>query len=149
MTDVHSKSVRSRNMAAIRSRNTQPERLIRSAARKAKLRFRSNVAWLPGRPDLVLIHHHVAILVHGCFWHGHDCAFFKLPKSRQAFWSAKIEANRQRDRRVKMAILDQGWRLLIIWQCALRKNYQRNGKDIAKRIERWVLSKQRVGEIRA
>jgi DNA mismatch endonuclease (patch repair protein) len=75
----------------------------------------------PGRPDLVLPKHHTVIFVHGCFWHGHEnCPHFRLPKSRCAWWTAKIHGNQARDLRNETALLTQGWHVVTIWECALK-----------------------------
>jgi DNA mismatch endonuclease (patch repair protein) len=120
MTDVHTPEVRSKNMRAIRSGNTKPELLVRKALHAAGYRFRLHSAGLPGKPDIVLPKYRTVIFVHGCFWHGHDCKYFKLPKTRPEFWSAKIEANRARDARNIAELQQSGWRIILIWECAIR-----------------------------
>jgi DNA mismatch endonuclease (patch repair protein) len=75
---------------------------------------------LPGRPDLVFPSRHAAIFVHGCFWHGHDCPMFRLPATRAEFWQTKIHGNRDRDQRADNALAAAGWRVLVVWECALR-----------------------------
>ena len=111
---------RSRIMASIRGRDTEPERLLRSALHRLGFRFRVDARDLPGRPDLKLTRHGAVIFVHGCFWHGHDCEAFRLPSSNLPFWLAKIQANRERDLRAALALREAGWRVCVVWECALR-----------------------------
>src|ERR1700710_434307 len=92
-TDVHSPEVRSHNMSRIRGRDTKPEMLIRRGLHARGFRFRLHARDLPGRPDLVFPKRSAAVLVHGCFWHGHDCPMFHLPATRPEFWQAKINSN--------------------------------------------------------
>jgi len=120
MTDVHSPEVRSRNMRSIRSANTKPEIFVRKALHAAGLRYRLGGGGLPGRPDIVLPRYRTAIFVHGCFWHGHDCKYFKLPHTRRDFWQNKIGANQQRDQTVSGLLLELGWSVIVIWECATR-----------------------------
>lgn len=108
-------------MARIRSTDTKPEMIIRKGLHAAGFRFRLHTRSLPGRPDIVMRKHRCVIFIHGCFWHGHEgCPYFRLPKTRPEFWSAKIGANQARDRRVMDALIRDGWRVLIIWECATR-----------------------------
>ncbi|TCA08838.1 DNA mismatch endonuclease Vsr [Rhizobium leguminosarum bv. viciae] len=108
-------------MARIRSGDTKPEMFVRKGLHAAGLRFRLHVRKLPGSPDIVLPKYKSVIFVHGCFWHGHiGCNNFKLPKTRADFWATKIEGNCERDRRSKEALLQAGWRVLVIWECATR-----------------------------
>ncbi len=118
--DVHSPGVRSYNMSRIRGRDTKPELLIRRGLHARGLRFRLHRRDLPGRPDLVFPARHAVILIHGCFWHGHDCPMFHLPATRREFWTAKIAANCERDARASAALAAAGWRQLVVWECALR-----------------------------
>ncbi len=108
-------------MAGIRGKDTRPELLVRSALFARGFRYRKNCRELPGRPDLKLTRYAAVILIHGCFWHGHDCRYFRLPRSNTAFWKAKIDANRTRDARNITALRQEGWRVCVIWECATRK----------------------------
>jgi DNA mismatch endonuclease (patch repair protein) len=92
MTDVHSKAVRSKNMAAIKGRNTKPELSVRKALHNAGFRYRLHVTSLPGKPDLVFPRYKAVIFVQGCFWHQHQCAMFHWPKTRTEWWRQKISA---------------------------------------------------------
>jgi DNA mismatch endonuclease (patch repair protein) len=104
-------------MAAIKGKNTTPERRVRSALHRAGFRFRLHAADLPGCPDIVLRKHRTVVFVHGCFWHHHGCANSVWPKARAAFWRSKITANRRRDAKVARLLRAQGWRVATIWEC--------------------------------
>lgn len=108
-------------MQAIRGRDTTPELVVRSMVHRLGLRFRLHSRKLPGKPDLVLARHRTVILVHGCFWHRHDCGLAANPKTRPEFWAGKFQANVERDRRVKAQLADLGWRVVEIWECETRR----------------------------
>lgn len=120
MADVVDKATRSRMMSGIRSKDTQPELLVRSGLHSLGFRYRLHAAGIPGKPDLVLPKYHALILIHGCFWHSHDCRYFKLPSTNRQFWKKKLAANQKRDERVLLQQMALGWRVLIIWECAIR-----------------------------
>lgn len=120
MTDRLTLEQRHKNMAAIRSKNTKPELYIRKLMHKAGLRYRLHSPNLPGKPDIVLRKYKTVIFVNGCFWHGHGCNVGKLPKSNVEYWASKIKLNLTRDKIKVYALLKQGWRVLIIWECALK-----------------------------
>ena len=111
---------RSRIMAAIRGHDTTPELLVRSALHRHGLRFRLHARDLPGRPDIVLPRHRTVILVHGCFWHRHGCTLSSEPSTRRRFWNEKFARNVARDARNARALRRLGWRVLTVWECALR-----------------------------
>jgi DNA mismatch endonuclease, patch repair protein len=147
MADVHSKATRSRNMAAIRSRNTKPEKLLRSALHRKGIRFRVHVSALPGRPDLVLAKYNAVIFVNGCFWHGHDCDAFCWPATRKKFWRAKIITNQSRDRRVLEDLRAHGWRCLTIWECTIRRGGMSAVRETAERAHHWLISNSVLGDL--
>lgn len=120
MNDLHSKAVRSKNMAAIKCCNTKPEMLVRKALHQAGFRYRLHVANLPGKPDLMFPRHKAVIFVQGCFWHQHQCAMFHWPKTRAEWWRQKISANRVHDEVVQDQLRELGWRVLLIWECAIK-----------------------------
>ncbi|WP_286997473.1 MULTISPECIES: very short patch repair endonuclease [Comamonas] len=125
MTDVVDSQTRSRMMAGIRSRDTKPELLVRRYLHAQGFRYRLNVRSLPGSPDLVLAKWRTVIFVHGCFWHRHPgCTLAYTPKSRQAFWLEKFEKNVARDLAAIKALEEAGWRVIVVWECTLRKNGQ-------------------------
>jgi DNA mismatch endonuclease (patch repair protein) len=122
MTDVFSKSMRSQIMGKIRSTNTQPEMTVRSLLHAEGFRFRLHVSALPGKPDIVLPRHRIAIFVHGCFWHGHPkCKRSALPATNRRFWDQKINQNTRRDRKQLRALRSLGWGVLVIWECHTKK----------------------------
>jgi DNA mismatch endonuclease, patch repair protein len=107
-------------MSAIRGKNSRPEMAIRQALHVAGFRYRLHERKLPGNPDIVLPKHKAVVFVHGCFWHKHTCSAFKMPANRQDFWRAKIEGNVARDELAVGKLLNDGWRVAIVWECALR-----------------------------
>ena len=108
-------------MRAIRSRDTGPERAVRRALQNIAPGYRLHRRELPGNPDIVFVSRRLAIFVHGCFWHGHDCpAGARVPKTNRAFWTAKITRNRARDAHAQAALKAMGWRALVLWECELR-----------------------------
>jgi len=112
---------RSKMMAGIRGANTKPELLVRRYLHRAGMRFRLFAKDLPGRPDVVLPKWNAVVLVHGCFWHGHNgCRYFRLPKTRAEWWAAKIEGNASRDASAEAQLREAGWRVAVMWECALR-----------------------------
>jgi len=119
MVDVLTEAQRQLNMSRIRGRDTKPEMLIRRGLHAQGFRYRLQDRGLPGRPDLVFPRYKAVILVHGCFWHGHDCPMFRLPVTRSEFWAEKIAANQRRDAIVHEALLALGWRVLTVWECSL------------------------------
>jgi DNA mismatch endonuclease, patch repair protein len=120
MTDTMTRAQRSRCMAAVRSRDTSPERLAAGLLRDLGVRFRRNVKSLPGSPDLVVSSRRVAVFVHGCFWHAHEnCPKATVPKSNRRFWTAKLDRNRQRDRSTVRRLRRLGWSVLTVWTCKL------------------------------
>lgn len=120
MVDNRTKDSRSRLMSRIGSKHTKPELIVRSLLHRLGYRFRLHRRELPGRPDIVFIGRKKAVFVHGCFWHGHDCKFGKLPKSNLEFWSPKIERNRIRDREKRSELEAVGWTVEEIWQCEIK-----------------------------
>lgn len=132
MADVFSPQKRSAIMRAVRSRHTAPELLARRILRRLGVKFRGHRAGLPGSPDLSVAVSRQAIFIHGCFWHGHDCARGdRTPKTNRAYWQAKIARNRARDRRNLADLRRLGWRALVLWECAL-KDEAAAGRRIAR-----------------
>ena len=116
---------RSRNMSLVRGKNTAPEMLVRRVAHRMGLRFRLHRKDLPGRPDLVFPRYHLAVFVHGCFWHRHPgCSRASTPSTRTDFWRAKFDANTLRDQRQIRALESLGWSVLVLWECELKNETQ-------------------------
>lgn len=135
---------RSALMSRIRGRDTKPELQIRGALWHAGLRFRLNVQSLPGRPDIVLPRWRAVIFVHGCFWHRHEgCPLFRLPSTRTSFWDEKLAGNRTRDDRAASCLEASGWRVLTIWECALRAS----AVDAGRLCVEWVRDCYETAEI--
>lgn len=120
MADSLTPEQRSAQMSRIRGTNTKLEVLVRRALHARGFRFRLGGAGLPGKPDVVLPKYRTVVFVHGCFWHGHSCPLYRLPKTRPEFWSAKIDSNRQRDARVESQLQELGWHVEVVWECSLR-----------------------------
>jgi DNA mismatch endonuclease, patch repair protein len=148
MVDIVDAATRSRMMAGIRGRNTKPEILIRSLLHRRGFRFRLDARDLPGRPDIVLPRYHAVIFVHGCFWHGHDCPLFKWPQTRPDFWRDKIGRNRANDAKAQAALLDAGWRVATVWECALR-GANRDIDGVLQRLIDWLHGDAPLHEERA
>jgi DNA mismatch endonuclease (patch repair protein) len=148
MVDVVDRATRSRMMSGIRGRDTKPEMEIRSALHRQGFRFRLHVSSLPGRPDLVFPKYNAVIFVHGCFWHGHQCRYFRLPETRRTFWKNKIEMNRLRDARVRAETISINWRCLIIWECSLRGRSGAERRKVYSKTAKWLLSRRRGGTIK-
>ena len=148
MADIVDRETRSRMMSGIRGRNTKPELVIRRALHARGFRYRVHVASLPGKPDIVLPRLRSAILVHGCFWHGHDCSLFRLPATRREFWKAKITRNRERDGEVLDALRAEGWRCVTVWECALRGPGRRELPQVINMLVAWLTDSSTDTEIR-
>ena len=125
-------------MSAIRSADTKPELLIRSGLHRRGFRYRLHRRELPGRPDLVLPKHGAVLFVHGCFWHGHDCHLFRWPGTRVEFWREKIEGNRRRDAAALTKLTTLGWRVGIVWECALKGRTALDPVEMISRCSVWL-----------
>ena len=123
MADVHTPEQRSYNMSRIRCKNTKPEELVRKFLFSQGFRYRKNDARLPGKPDIVLPKYKTVIFVNGCFWHGHEgCRYFVWPKNNAEFWKEKSTGNIQRDKHNHQLLANQGWRVIEIWECQLKRS---------------------------
>ena len=120
--DKLTKEQRHRCMSAIKGKNTKPELLVRKFLFGRGFRYRLNHPRLPGHPDLVLRKYRTVIFVNGCFWHKHDCGRFVWPSSNIEYWIPKINRNVERDEENYKKLIDMGWKVLIIWECELKKN---------------------------
>ncbi len=117
MPDMFDSATRSWIMSRVHGRNTSEELAVRRALHAAGYRFRLHRSDLPGKPDVVLPKFRVALFVHGCFWHGHNCKRARVPESNRDYWTEKIRRNMERDERVREALTKMGWRTYIIWTC--------------------------------
>lgn len=121
MPDHLTPEQRHRNMAAVRSKDTKPEIIVRKYLWGHGFRYRLNHPRLPGKPDIVLTKYRTCVFVNGCFWHGHEgCRFFVMPKSNSEFWVRKIARNRERDSEVQQKLSDMGWHSITLWECQLK-----------------------------
>ena len=145
--DVHSVQSRSRNMSAIRGKNTKPEILVRQALFARGYRYRLHCQSLPGKPDIVLPKYRAIVQIQGCFWHRHDCQYFKWPDTRPEFWRSKINGTVARDRQMLYQLKIAHWRVILVWECAI-KTAQREGSDtLIGSIEKWLHSDSEYLEI--
>jgi len=144
MADVMSSEKRSAVMSNIRGKDTRPEIEVRRALWHNGFRYRLHAKELPGRPDIVLPRWKASIFVHGCFWHRHEgCSLFQLPATRPEFWDAKLSANNARGNRAVRALADAGWRVLVVWECALKLDTS----STTRRVIAWVRSQDRCSEL--
>ena len=127
-------------MSAVRSKDTRPEMLIRRGLHRRGFRYALHHKRLPGHPDIVLKKYNAVVFVHGCFWHGHECPLFRWPSSRAAFWKAKILRNREVDNRAITALLSAGWKVVTIWECALKGREKRPLEEVLDRVEQALRS---------
>lgn len=142
MTDIKTPEERSRNMAAIKGKDTKPEMIMRKYLFSRGLRFRVQVRKLPGTPDIVLPKYKTAVFVNGCFWHGHEgCKYFRLPQSNVEFWKEKIGRNIARDVRNEAELKSLGWRVFRVWECEIKTALQRD-ESLKRLYDRIVNSPQ-------
>jgi len=147
MIDIVSPGKRSRMMSGIKGKNTKPELIIRKELFRRGFRYRLHSGKLPGKPDIVLPKYRAVIFINGCFWHGHGCHLFRWPKSNIEFWREKITGNIQRDAMKRQSLLDEGWRIMTVWECALRGKEKENLQKVLDNLVDWLLSNNRNGEI--
>ncbi|WP_395745120.1 very short patch repair endonuclease [Prosthecobacter sp.] len=140
MADIVDSETRSRMMSGIRGKNTRPEIQVRQILHRLGFRFRLHVSRLAGKPDIVLSRFKAAILIHGCFWHGHECALFRWPATRPEFWRQKIGRNRINDARTVEKLREDGWRVATIWECAMRGDTRMNTDELGNTLKKWLHS---------
>lgn len=137
--DVVTPDKRSEMMSGIRSKNTKPELQVRRLLFSLGYRFRLHRKELPGTPDIVMPSRRVAIFVHGCFWHRHNnCSLAKLPKTNSEFWMKKLSGNIRRDKEKYRELARCGWRILVVWECAVRRDQQVG--TLGVQIRQWIES---------
>jgi DNA mismatch endonuclease (patch repair protein) len=139
LADVVDPATRSRMMSGIRGKNTRPELLIRKALHARGFRYRLHCD-LPGKPDICLPKHRAVIFVHGCFWHGHECHLFKWPATRPEFWRAKIRRNCEVDRVAEACLIATGWRVGVVWECALKGRKKKTLAAVTDELADWLSS---------
>lgn len=136
MPDVFAPEKRHEIMQNVKTKNTAPEIKLRSLLHKNGFRFRVNRKDLPGKPDIVLPKYRAVIFVHGCFWHGHDCPRGQRPQTNADFWNQKIDRNVIRDKSDVSLLESLGWRVLIVWECEIKK---KNEAVLLSRVKEFLL----------
>ena len=148
--DIKSPEERSKNMAAIHSKNTKPEIYLRKLLFARGYRYRVNSKSVPGHPDIYLKKYNTAIFVHGCFWHRHEgCKYAYMPKSRVEFWEKKFDTNMKRDAIVQKKLIDKKVKVMIVWECTV-KRMKKDGefrKEKLNQIEKYLLTDEYRMEI--
>jgi DNA mismatch endonuclease (patch repair protein) len=127
-------------MAGIRAKDTKPELVLRMGLHRRGFRFRLHAPELPGKPDLVFPKYRAVLFAHGCFWHGHGCHLFKWPIERTDFWRAKITGNIARDRKTREKLVASGWRVGVVWECAIKGRTRRLSDEILDSCAVWLSS---------
>jgi len=140
MADIVSQEKRSEMMAGIQGKDTKPELKVRKALHHLGFRYKLHDKTLPGKPDLVFPKFNAVIFVHGCFWHAHGCHLFKWPSTRTEFWKSKILENKKRDKENIKKLLDLHWRVLTIWECAMKGKYKLNFDSTIIFVSEWLKS---------
>jgi DNA mismatch endonuclease (patch repair protein) len=138
--DTLTKEQRHFVMAQIKSRDTRPELAIRSRLHKLGFRFRKNDKRLPGSPDLYFPRYYAVLFVNGCFWHGHSsCKKVRIPKTNSEYWIKKIERNKERDKEEAKALIEQGYRVGVIWECSITgKNRAKKIQELSESVALWL-----------
>lgn len=132
---------RSQMMSRIRAKNTRPELVLRKVLFAAGFRYRLHQRGLPGSPDLVFPKYKAALFVHGCFWHRHGgCRYTTIPKTNVGFWTLKFEGNVHRDARTVAALHDAGWRVAVVWECALNRSLD----EVREKVSNWLLGDDKL-----
>lgn len=140
MADIVDPATRSRMMSGIRGKNTRPEVKIRKALHAKGFRYQLHRKDLPGKPDLVFPKYRAAVFIHGCFWHSHSCSLFRWPSSNVEFWQKKLSGNRQKDISNIEGLEAQGWKVITVWECAIRGRNKAGAEETVTRIADWLLT---------
>ncbi|MDE9457925.1 very short patch repair endonuclease [Xenorhabdus bovienii] len=138
MADVHLPAARSNNMKAIRNQGTTIEIKLAAILDNLGLDFRKQVKELAGKPDFVIDKYRKIIFTNGCFWHQHKCYLFKTPTTRTEFWIEKIRQNALRDKNVHKKLKNDGWNIMVVWECAMRGKFKLSTQELSERIEEWI-----------
>ncbi len=147
MTDIVDPATRSIMMSNIRNKDTRPELLLRKGLFKKGFRYSLHSPTIPGKPDIILQKYNALIFVNGCFWHGHECNLFKWPKTRSDFWKQKITGNKERDAKNQKKCRNLGWRVLIVWECAMKGKLKQPPEKIIDLVSDWINSKNSFMEV--
>lgn len=147
MADVHDPATRSKNMRAIRPQDTRIEKQLSWLLQSLDIAFNQQVRELPGRPDFVIADRKKIIFTHGCFWHRHHCGLYKPPATRSQFWQDKIGRNVLRDQQTLSGLQEQGWTVLIIWECAITGKKRLSERQLSERVEEWICASEWSAEI--
>ena len=147
MVDVVSKEKRSKMMSGIRYKDTKPEIKIRKVLHAKGFRYSLHNSKLPGKPDIVLPKYNAIIFINGCFWHQHNCHLFKWPSTRTEFWREKISGNKDRDKQNILKLKESSWRILTIWECAIKGKNKRSFDDVIDITSNWIKSQNKEMEI--
>jgi len=134
--DVHSPEQRSYNMSRIKGKNTKPELLVRKWLWSRGYRYRLHRKDLPGKPDIVFHRQRKVVFVHGCFWHKHDCRYFKWPRTNREFWKKKINENVRRDQKNYQDLIADGWNYFIVWECQVKTEFEHITQQLNCFLER-------------
>lgn len=138
MPDVVDRATRSRMMAGIKGKDTRPEIFIRHGLHRLGLRYLLHSTKISGKPDLAFPKYRCLVFVHGCFWHMHDCRYFHWPQTNIDFWKVKLQANAARDVRHIDTLLAQGWRIAIVWECAVKSRSSQERDNLVSRLANWI-----------
>lgn len=133
-------------MAGIRSKDTRPEMIIRRGLHQLGFRYRLHDKRLPGHPDLVFSSFRTVLFIHGCFWHKHECEYFKWPTTRTEFWKSKLTENETRDRKFRSALEAAGWNVLVVWECEIR-NTRKDGCESVINAVAESIRKSNIGRL--
>ena len=147
MTDIVDKKTRSRMMAGIKGKDTQPELVIRKALFAKGFRYRLHSTKIPGTPDIIFSRFRALIFINGCFWHGHDCHLFKWPSSNITFWESKIRRNQEKDKKNYEILKKNSWRILVVWECALKGRKKIDLVSLIEWVQDWLLHSNKSCEI--
>ena len=148
MADKFSPSIRSQIMARIKNKNTKIELLVRKALYSRGFRYRIHVGDFAGKPDLAFKKYNALVFIHGCFWHGHDCSLFRLPKTNTEFWEKKIQRNKEKDMQNTLINLSKGLRQLVVWECSIRGKDNDSFQKVIQKIESWILSNRKEMQVK-
>ncbi len=149
MADIVSSEKRSSMMSGIRSKDTGLEMLLRRGLHRAGFRFRLHVRDMPGSPDIVLPKYGAVVQANGCFWHGHDCSLFRMPATNREKWTEKITRNRDRDQANRQLLAKAGWRVMDVWECAIRGPGRIESEEMIEKVCEWIEDDSQSAELRS